>query len=257
MWHFDGLRVAITAGADGIGLRVAERFLAEDARVAVCDINHQAVAGYAKAHNGMPACVTNVADEIGIGAFFDQITAVFGGLDILINNAGVAGPVASVENMDYAGWKECLDVNLGGMMLASKRAIPMLRASGGGTIINMSSTAGMFGVPNRSPYCVAKWGVIGFTKTLAMELGADNIRANAICPGAVEGNRMERVLQGESNASGKSVEELRRAYVECTSMKTWVSADDLADAILFLCSAHGRRISGQILPVDGHSESIG
>lgn len=256
MAAFEGKRVAVTAGAAGIGRTVAERFADEGALVAVCDIDAASIENYATAHPGMPALGGDVTNEGDVAAFFEAIRERFGGLDILINNAGIAGPAAPVETMDYDRWRACLDVNLGGMFLAARSAIPLLKAAGGGAIVNMSSTAGLFGFPNRSPYCVAKWGVIGFTKTLAMELGGDGIRVNAICPGAVEGERMERVLVAESAASGVPVEDIRRAYVECTSLKTWVTANDIADAILFLCGEQARRISGQILPVDGHSESI-
>lgn len=254
---FEGKKVIVTAGAAGIGRQVAERFIAAGAHVAVCDIDDNAVAGFVEAHPSMTALRCDITDEDQVASFFDQATGALDGLDILINNAGIAGPAASVEDMSYEGWQMCLDVNLGGMFLAARASIPHLRKAGGGSIINMSSTAGLFGFPNRSPYCVAKWGVIGFTKTLAMELGADNIRSNAICPGAVEGDRMERVLNAESAATGIAVDDIRRAYVECTSLKTWVTADDIADAILYLCSDQAKRISGQILPVDGHSESVG
>lgn len=254
---FQGKRVIVTAGAAGIGRRVAERFIEAGAEVAVCDIDQGAVASFDAAFPAMHAAICNMTDEEAVKVFFEGALTHLGGLDILINNVGIAGPAAPIESMDYAGWQACLDVNLGGMFLASRAAVPALREAGGGAVINMSSTAGLFGFPNRAPYCTAKWGVIGFTKTLAMELGVDNIRANAICPGAVEGDRMERVLAAESAASGVAVEDIRKAYVECTSLKTWVTADDLADAILYLCSDHAKRISGQVLPVDGHSESIG
>ncbi|MEQ8666268.1 MAG: SDR family oxidoreductase [Rhodospirillales bacterium] len=256
MSGLEGKRVVVTAGAAGIGRTVAKAFVDAGARVHVCDVDSAAIEAF---RADLPSAVANVADvtdEAAVAKFFGTVGDGLGGLDILVNNAGIAGPAAPVEAMDYAGWQACLDINLGGTFLATRSAIPLLRAAGGGSIVNMSSTAGLFGFPNRSPYCVAKWGVIGFTKTLAMELGKDGIRANAICPGAVEGDRMERVLAAESAASGRSIDDIRRAYVDCTSMKTWVTAQDIADAILFLCSDQAARISGLVLPVDGHSESI-
>ena len=256
MSDFSGKRVIVTAGAAGIGRTVARAFGAAGARVWVCDVDADAVEAFIAENPGCGAMVADVTDEASVAAFFETASNDLGGLDVLINNAGISGPAAPVESMDYTDWKACLDVNCNGAFLSARAAIPLIRQAGGGAIINMSSSAGLFGFPNRSPYCLAKWGIIGFTKTLAMELGGDNIRVNAIAPGAVEGDRMERVLANESRASGVPVEDIRKAYVECTSMKTWVSADDLADAILFLCSDAGRRISGQVLPVDGHSESI-
>ena len=256
MSGLEGKRVVVTAGAAGIGNTVARAFARSGATVHVCDVDSAAVDALKTETPEIGASVVDVTDETAVDAFFGGVEAALGGLDVLINNAGIAGPAAPVEDMDYAGWQSCLDINLGGTFLATRRAIPLLRAAGSGVIINMSSTAGLFGFPNRSPYCVAKWGVIGFTKTLAMELGSDGIRVNAICPGAVEGDRMERVLAAESAASGRAIDDIRRAYVECTSMKTWVTAQDIADAILFLCSDQAARISGLVLPVDGHSESI-
>lgn len=256
MARFEGKRVVVTAGASGIGRAVAQAFLAEGARVWVCDVSADALADFLADNPGVRGLEADVIDERSVAAFFEVVREDFRELDVLINNAGIAGPAAPVEKMDYEGWKACLDVNCGGAFLCARSAIPMLRAAGGGSIIQMSSTAGLFGFPNRSPYCLAKWGIIGFTKTLAMELGGDGIRVNAIAPGAVEGDRMERVLAAESKATGVPVEDIRKAYVDCTSLKTWVTAQDIAEAILFLCSDAGSRISGQVLPVDGHSESI-
>lgn len=249
-------RVIVTAGASGIGRVVARAFASAGARVWVCDVDAGAIEAFKAENPTCRAMIADVTSEESVTSFFEAVVDDLSGLDILINNAGIAGPAAPVETMDYAGWKACIDVNCGGAFLCARAAIPLLKAAGGGSIINMSSTAGLFGFPNRSPYCVAKWGIIGFTKTLAMELGGDNIRVNAIAPGSVIGDRMERVLAAESSATGVPVEDIRSAYVECTSLKTWVTAEDLAAAILFLCSDAGKRISGQVLPVDGHSESV-
>ena len=131
-----------------------------------------------------------------------------------------------------------------------------MKAQGQGSILLTSSTAGLWGYPMRSPYATAKWGVIGLMKTLASELGPYGIRVNALCPGAVEGDRMERVISREAQAHGLDKEELRARYVTGVAMKTWVTSDDLADTALFLASNASTKISGQALAVDGHTETL-
>ncbi len=252
----DNKRVLVTAGASGIGAAAAAMFLEAGSRVHICDVNEAAISEFISNHPGASGSVADVSDEGAVGSLFETVKGELGGLDILINNAGIAGPTDYVENVDYAEWQKCMDVNLGGAFLCARLAIPMLRESKGGAIINLSSTAGLFGYPGRSPYAAAKWAIIGFTKTLAMELGGDGIRCNAICPGAVEGERMDRVIAAESRNTGVSEDKLRATYVSCTSLKTFVSADDIAATMLFLCSDAGAKISGQAVPVDGHSESI-
>ena len=249
-------RVLVTAGASGIGAAAAAQFLASGSRVHICDVNEAAIDSFLKANPGATASACDVSDEAAVASLFGAVKEELGGLDILINNAGIAGPTAFTENIDYADWQKCMDVNLGGAFLCARQAIPMLKESKGGSIINLSSTAGLFGFPGRAPYSCAKWAIIGFTKTLAMELGGDGIRCNAICPGSVEGDRMDRVIEAEHKNTGMSKADIRTAYTSSSSMKTFVSADDIASAMIFLCSDAGSKVSGQALPVDGHSESI-
>lgn len=249
-------RVLVTAGASGIGAAAAAMFMASGSRVHICDVNETAIDAFLQANPTASGSVADVSDEGAVQSLFEIVRQELGGLDILINNAGIAGPTAFVENVDYAEWRKCMDVNLGGAFLCARQAIPLLKESQGGAIINLSSTAGLFGFPGRSPYAAAKWAIIGFTKTLAMELGDDGIRCNAICPGSVEGDRMDRVIAAESKNTGMSEQEVRTGYVACTSLKTFVTAEDIATTMVFLCSDAGSKISGQAIPVDGHSESI-
>jgi len=176
-------------------------------------------------------------------------------LDVLCANAGIAGPTALVEDIDLAEWQRCVSVNLEGAFLASKYAAPLMKAAGSGVITVTSSTAGIYGYPNRAPYAAAKWGMIGLMKTLAMELGPFGIRANAICPGAVEGPRMEGVLEREAAAKGMTRDQVYEGYAAGTSMRAFVTAKDIADMAVFLGLDGARMVSGQVISVDGHTEN--
>jgi len=252
-----GARVLITAGAAGIGRVMAERFAAEGARVAVCDADAAAVAEMRATNPGILAQVADVTDAAEVDAFFDAVLIEFGGLDVVAANAGIGGPAGAIEEITLEGWKSTLAVNLDGAFLTARRAAPVLKSQGAGLLLLTSSTAGLFGYPYRSPYAVAKWGIIGLMKTLAMELGPAGVRVNALCPGAVSGPRMDRVVANEAAARGISEDEVRALYVKGVSMKTWVEADDIADMALFLASEMGRKVSGQAMAVDGHTETIG
>ena len=153
-------------------------------------------------------------------------------------------------------WLRTIDVNLNGAFYCARLAIPLLKASGAGSIVNIASTAGQHGYPLRTPYAASKWALIGLTKTLAMELGSFGIRVNAVCPGAVDGPRIDRVIADKAAARGVSPAELRAAYRGKSSLGTLINAQDIAETVLFLCSDSGARISGQALAVDGHTETL-
>lgn len=249
-------RVVITGGASGIGLRLAERFAERGDRVALCDADGAAVDRVAAANPAFVAMQADVTDEAAMGAFLDRVEADWGGADVVCANAGTGGPAGRIEELDYEAWKGCVGVNLFGAFLACRWAARVMRAQGSGLILLTTSTSGFHGVPYRSPYVAAKWGLVGLMKTLAMELGPAGVRVNALAPGAVEGKRMERVLAMEAEAGGRTVEEVRARYVAGTSLRSWVTADDIADTALFLASPAAKRISGQVLAVDGHTESM-
>jgi NAD(P)-dependent dehydrogenase (short-subunit alcohol dehydrogenase family) len=202
------------------------------------------------------AANTDVTDETKMAQFLDHIESQWGGVDVVCANAGTGGPAGRIEDLDYDAWQACIGLNLNGAFLTCRWAARLMRAQGSGLILLTSSTSGLHGVPYRSPYVAAKWGLVGLTKTLAMELGPAGVRVNAIAPGAVEGERMERVVAMEAKASGKSEPEVREIYAKGSSLRTWVSADDLADMALFLASPSASKISGQVLAVDGHTESM-
>ena len=249
-------RVLITGAGSGIGLTLARRFAAEGDRVALCDARAEAIAQVQADHPDFIARQADVIDEAQMGAFLAEIETEWGGVDVVCANAGTGGPAGRIEDMNYDAWKDCVGVNLFGTFLTCRWAARLMRAQGSGLIVITSSTAGLFGYPLRSPYATAKWGLVGLTKTLAGELGPAGVRVNAIAPGAVIGERMERVLANESAASGKPIEELRQTYVKGVSLRSWVSADDLADMALFLSSPAASKITGQIMAVDGHTESL-
>lgn len=249
-------RVLITAAASGIGLAMADAFLAAGARVFICDVNAHALQAALAARAGLAGMVCDVSDEQQVAEFFAQGTAYLGGLDIVVSNAGVAGPTANVEDISLADWRNCLAVNLDSAFLCARLAAPLLRAQGSGSIINMSSTAGLFGFPRRAPYAAAKWAIRGLTRTLAQELGPAGVRVNCICPGSVSGERIDRVIAAEALKTGRSEAEVRHEAVQAASLKTLIPPEDIAALALFLTSSAGARISGQELAVDGHTETL-
>lgn len=246
-----GLRVAITAGAAGIGRVMADSFAARGARVFLCDIDAEALA--ACPH---PAMRADMGEAAQCEAFVEAAAAELGGLDVLVNNAGIAGPTARVEEVTPEALEATLRIDLAAMFHCARRAVPHLRAAGGGSIVNISSAAGRFGFPLRSPYAAAKWGVVGFTKSLAMELGPDRIRVNAILPGLVAGDRIRRVIEAKAQARGVSFREQEAEALRDVSLRCYVTPHDIANMALYLCSPFGATISGQALAVDGDLQRL-
>jgi NAD(P)-dependent dehydrogenase (short-subunit alcohol dehydrogenase family) len=249
-------RVLITAAGSGIGRATAEAFLAAGAKVYICDVDKAALESALEANKGLAGSMADVSDEAAVDRLFEAALAHLGGLDVMVSNAGIAGPTALVEDIALEDWRRCLAVNLDGAFLCARRAAPIFKRQKSGVIVNLSSTAGLFGFPRRSPYCSAKWAIRGFTKTLAQELGPYGIRANCICPGAVEGPRIDRVIAAEAEKSGRTFEDVKTQYASQSSLKTFIKAADIANTILFLCSEAGARISGQEIAVDGHTETL-
>jgi NAD(P)-dependent dehydrogenase (short-subunit alcohol dehydrogenase family) len=254
--RLDGRRAVITAAASGIGRATLETFVAAGARVCACDIDAEGLEELRTALPDVAAVRADVSDPAAVDALFDMALAKLSGLDILINNAGIAGPTARIEEIEPEDWARTLEVNLTGQYLCARRAVPHIRAAGGGSVVNLSSAAGRFGFALRTPYAASKWAVVGLSKSLAIELGPDQIRVNAICPGAVEGDRIDRVIAAKAQALGITFEVMRAELVEKASMKRMVSAQDIANMILYLCSDAGRLVSGQAIGVDGNVEYL-
>lgn len=247
----------VTAGASGIGRVIARQLVEAGAHCMVCDVDATALDDYASTFGKGYTVRADVADEAQVDALFTQVKQKLGGLDILVNNAGISGPTLPAEELSLDDWRRTIAVNLDGHFLCSRRAIPLLRAAGGGSIVNMSSIGGRLGYPKRAAYAAAKWGIVGFTKTLSTELGPLGIRVNAIQPGMVEGPRVERVMREKADSIGLSYETLQERAFQRISLRRGVTAEDIAALVLFLVSDSGRNISGQAIPVDGDQTSLG
>jgi len=252
-----GLRVMISAGAAGIGLAIARAFVREGAKVHLCDVDEAALSALGTIDPDLAWTRCDVARRSDVARFFDEALARLGGLDCLVNNAGIAGPTGRVEQIDPDEWDRCLAIDLTGQFNCVRLAVPPLRQSPNASIINVSSLAGRLGFPMRTPYAAAKWGVIGLMRSLAMELGPDKIRVNALLPGIVAGERQHRVLDAKARARGISFEEMERLSFSYTSIKEYVTPEQLADLVVFVASPRGRMISGQALSVCGDTGMLG
>jgi NAD(P)-dependent dehydrogenase (short-subunit alcohol dehydrogenase family) len=246
-----GLRVLVTAGAAGIGRVIARTFHEHGARVHICDIDEKALASTKKQLPAVTQTLADVARLDDVERLFADVKKALHGLDVLVNNAGVAGPTAKVEDIRPEDWDRTIAIDLNGMFYCTRRAMPLIKEAGGGSIINLSSAAGRLAFPMRTPYSAAKWAIVGFTESLAAEAGPDKVRVNCIQPGIVEGERIDRVIQAKAKALGASEEEVRSRMVEGVSMKTTVTPQDIANVALFLATAPGRHISGQAISVCG------
>ena len=251
-----GLRVMVSAGAGGIGLAIARAFVAEGARVAVCDVDPAALATLAHTDPALHASTCDVAQRPEVARWFDAALAHLGGLDCLVNNAGIAGPTGKVDSIAPEDWDRCIAVDLTGQFNCVRLAVPALRESACASIVNVSSLAGRLGFAMRTPYAAAKWGVIGLMRSLAIELGPDGIRVNALLPGVVSGERQQRVLNAKAQARGLSFEEVERAAFAGTSIKQYVTPDQLADYVVYLSSPRAATISGQALSVCGDTNIL-
>ncbi|WOD14369.1 SDR family oxidoreductase [Paraburkholderia kirstenboschensis] len=259
MWNqtsLAGKRVLVTAGADGIGLEITRAFAAAGAKVLVCDIQPESLDRLAKELPDVYGCIADVSREEAVASLFDVVDQKLGGLDVLVNNAGVAGPTGGIETLSLADWERTLAVNLTGQFLCIRQAVPRLRKGSDPSIVNLASAAGHLGMPGRSPYSASKWAVVGLTKTLAIELGGDGIRVNAILPGAVDGPRIRAVIAAKAEALGKPLEEVTRAYTAQAALGRMVTTRDIANMVLFAASDLAGNVTGQELVVDGHTQAL-
>ena len=247
----------VSAGASGIGKIIAETLLSLNAKVHICDISEEAIDVFLKHNPTASATQCDVADFSQVQRVFQELESKYGKLDLLVNNAGIAGPTAKVEDIDPTDWGNTIAVDLNSPFYFTKLAVPYLKNNPlGGSIINISSNAAFFGFPLRSPYTASKWGLVGLTKTWAMELGPSNIRVNALCPGSVKGSRIDGVIERDALERGVSSDEVRTLYKSQSSMRLFVGPEDVANTIAFLASPLGASISGQAIGLDGHTESL-
>ena len=252
-------KIIISAGASGIGWATTKVCVAKGASVYLCDIDLKAI-NKVKKHplynKRIFVSEADASDEIQVMDFFNKIKKKFRNLDALINNVGVAGPTGIIEKLDSNEWENTLHVNVNSHFYFTKQAIPLLKKSNNSSIVNISSTAGIMGYPLRSPYAVSKWGVVGLTKTLAMELGKYKIRVNAVCPGTIKGDRMKRVIKAKAKLMKVSQKLIEKDFISMSSLKSWVTEEDIGNACAFLISNEASKISGQVIAVDGNTEKM-
>ena len=254
--NLKGSKVIVSAGGSGIGLAIVQGFLAEGAEVATCDISPELVSQLRKNYPAVYCEDVDVADAKAVQNFTQSAIGQLEGLDCLVNNAGIAGPTSPIEEIQEADWEHCLSVCLSSQYFFTKAAVPVLRRSENSSIVNISSAAGKYGFAFRTPYSTAKWGVIGLTKSLAIELGSDQIRVNTILPGLVSGERQQRVLTAKAEKRGVSFDKIEKEAFSYTSIKSYVTPQDIANQVLYLASDKGKLISGQAISVDGDTRML-
>jgi len=252
-------KIIISAAADGIGWSIAQECMSNGAIVYITDKNNESLKKISKHklhEKKLFLDKVNSENFKEVENYFNKIKHKVDNIDALINNVGIAGPTGKLEELNINEWKETLDININSHFYFTKFSIPLLKNNNGGSIINLSSTAGLFGFPLRSSYATSKWAIIGMTKTLAMELGENNIRVNAICPGAVSGDRMKRVIKAKAQSLGVKEEYLQKDYESMVSLNSFVDKRDIAHMVVFLLSKEAQKISGQVISVDGNTERM-
>ncbi|WP_213881448.1 SDR family oxidoreductase [Pseudomonas sp. dw_358] len=253
---YQGLRVLISGGAAGIGEVLAAAYIEAGARVHVCDVNESAVAAFAERYPGTVATRADVGNGGQIAHVFKVQREQFGGLDVLVNNAGIAGPTGGIDTVSDEDWQRTIDINLTAQYRFAHHAVPLLRESPHAHLIHIASVAGRLGYAWRTPYAATKWAIVGLMKSLASELGPDDIRVNALLPGIVEGPRMDGVIRARAEQLNVPFEEMREEYLKKISLKRMVTAEDVAAMALFLCSPAARNVTGQAISVDGNVEYL-
>jgi NAD(P)-dependent dehydrogenase (short-subunit alcohol dehydrogenase family) len=249
-------KIIISAGASGIGWATAKVCLSKGAYVYLCDIDNKSLNKIKKhplANKKLFYYECDASDEDDVSNFFSQVNKKTKKIDALINNVGVAGPTGTIEKLSSEDWEKTLKINVISHFYFAKLAIPMLKKNKGGSIINISSGAGIMGFPLRSPYAASKWAVIGLTKTLAMELGKFKIRVNAICPGTIKGDRMIRVIRDKAKFLKVSKKKIEKDFISMASMNCWINEEDIGKMCSYLISTDGEKISGQAIPIDGNA----
>jgi len=251
--------IIISASADGLGWCMATFLIDQGHTVYLSDINQQKIDEVHK-HPLFNKRIfiekVDAGNPESVKSYFETLSQKITSIDALINNVGIAGPTGPMEDLTIEDWKQTVDINLNSHFYFTKFAIPLLKKNKGGSIINLSSTAGLFGFPLRTPYAASKWAIIGITKSLAMELGKFNIRVNAICPGSVSGDRINRVIEAKAKLIDSSEKEVKEDFESMVSLKTFVNKEDIANIATFLISNEASKISGQIMTVDGNTERM-
>ena len=248
------LRTIITAGASGIGLALAQAFLKQGAHVYICDVNASLLEEVLMANDGLKGAIADVGNPQQVEAFFSEAINTMGGIDVLVNNAGIGGPKAAIEDIDYQDWDDCIRINLSGMFYCAKQVIPTMKQQGSGCIINISTGSAKTGLPKRLPYVASKVGVLGFTHNLARELGEFNIRCNTILPGLMDNPRGRGLVAKHAEEKGLSIDAAEADFLQYISLRSWIQPSEIADAACFLASDAAKHITAQEICVDGNCE---
>ena len=252
-------KIIISGGASGIGWATTKVCLSKGAFIYLCDIDNKSLKKIKKHplyNKKLFSYECDASDEDEVSNFFNQINKKTKKIDALINNVGIAGPTGTIDKLSSDDWEKTLKINVISHFYFTKLAIPMLKKNKNGSIINISSGAGIMGFPLRSPYAASKWAVVGVTKTLAMELGKFKIRVNAICPGTIKGNRMVRVIRDKAKFLKVSKKLIEKDFISMASMNCWIHEEDIGNMCSFLISKEGERISGQVIPIDGNATRL-
>jgi len=247
-------KVVVTAGASGIGLAIAQKFLSLGAKVFICDVMQETLDKALSENPGIQGSLADVGNPQQVEAFFANAITTMGGIDVLINNAGIGGPRSAVEDIEYADWDDCIRINLSGMFYCAKQVIPIMKAQSAGCIINISTGSAKTGLPYRLPYVASKVGVLGLSHNLARELGKYNIRCNTILPGLMDNQRGRGLVEKAATEKQVSVEEAEQEYLKYISLRTWIQPSEIAEAACFLASRSARHITAQEIAVDGNIE---
>jgi len=248
------LKVIVTAGASGIGLAVAQQFLSQGDQVWVCDVNQETLSQVLSENGGLQGAIADVGNPEQVEAFFAKALESMGGVDVLVNNAGIGGPRDAIEDIDYQAWDDCVRINLSGMFYCSKQVIPFMKQQKNGSIINISTTSAKTGLPNRLPYVASKVGVLGLTHNMARELGEYGIRCNAVLPGLMDNPRGRLLVDKLATKKGISTEEAEGEYLKYISLRSWIQPSDIADTVCYLASPQAKHITAQEIAVDGNIE---
>ena len=256
MKEMKGMKVLVTAGAAGIGRAIAEAFEGVGAEIYVCDVAAPVLEACAKAMPHWKTFLCDVSSEPQVKAMFADIQAKWGALDVLVNNAGIAGPTGGVDEISVAEWDKTVAINLNGQFYCAHHAVPLLKKSKNASIVCISSVAGRLAYANRTPYAATKWAIRGLAESLAWELGEHGIRVNVLMPGIVEGPRIENVIRARAEKEGISFEDMKKKYQDMASLRRMVTAEDVANQAVYLCSEMGRNLSGQSISVDGHVRAL-
>ena len=247
-------KIIVTAGASGIGLAIAQKFLREGAQVFICDISAAALDEALNENPLLQGALANVGDPQSVENFFNAAVASLGGINVLVNNAGIGGPRAAVEDIEYSDWDDCILINLSGMFYCVKQVVPAMKQQGGGSIINISTSSAKTGLPNRLPYVASKVGVLGLSHNLARELGPDNIRVNTILPGLMDNPRGRALVANYAKENQIALDKAEQEFLKYISLKRWTQVEDIANTAYWLASDSARQITGQEIAVDGNCE---